>query len=139
MTNKNLIKIIDLGFHPYADTFINKNQLNKSEPVFQLACFLNKKTGVIKTNIQTDENLRYNLYEYSYTSSNSSFSKNYWKEYADNIITKFKIDNKSKILEIGSNDGYLLNCFKKKTKKIWGVDASNFMCKLANKKKNRRW
>ena len=35
MANRNLIKIIDLGFHPYADTFIKKKDLNKSEPVFR--------------------------------------------------------------------------------------------------------
>ena len=48
MANRNLIKIIDLGFHPYADTFIKKKLLNKSEPVFQLACFLDKKNGTIQ-------------------------------------------------------------------------------------------
>ena len=35
-------KIIDLGMHPYADTFISKDQLNLSE-VFPLECYLNKK------------------------------------------------------------------------------------------------
>ena len=134
MANRNLIKIIDLGFHPYADTFIKKKDLNKSEPVFQLACFLDKKNGTIQNTVKTDDNLRYNLYEYSYTSSNSIYSKNYWEKYAEHIISKNNINSKSKILEIGSNDGYLLKCLKIKTKKVWGVDASNFMSKLANSK-----
>ena len=69
MKNKN--KIIDLGMHPYADTFINKNQLNKSEPVFPLQCYLDKSNCMIYNSVSTNEKDRYNLYEYSYTSSNS--------------------------------------------------------------------
>ena len=128
-------EIINLGMHPFADTFIKKNQLNKSEPVYPLKCYLNHSNYLISNSIETDENNRYNLYEYSYTSSNSSYSKKYWKEYAINIIKNFKIDKNKKFLEIGSNDGYLLSKFKKKaTNKVLGIDASNFMTKLANKK-----
>ena len=127
-------EIINLGMHPFADTFIKKNQLNKSEPVYPLKCYLNHSNYIISNSIETDENNRYNLYEYSYTSSNSSYSKKYWKEYAINIIKNFKIDKNKKILEIGSNDGYLLSKFKKVTNKVLGIDASNFMTKLANKK-----
>ncbi len=127
-------EIINLGMHPFADTFIKKNQLNKSEPVYPLKCYLNHSNYLISNSIETDENNRYNLYEYSYTSSNSSYSKKYWKEYAINIIKNFKINKNKKILEIGSNDGYLLSKFKKATKKVLGIDASNFMTKLANKK-----
>ena len=133
MTQNN-VKIIDLGFHPYADTFIKKEQLDKSESVFQLSCFLNKKTGVIQNNIITDDLLRYNQYDYSYTSSNSSYSKIYWKEYANNLTKRLDIKESTKILEIGSNDGFLLSCLKHSTKKVCGVDTSNFMCLLAKKK-----
>jgi SAM-dependent methyltransferase len=129
------IKIIDLGFHPYADTFIKKNQLNYSEPVFQLSCYLNKQTGIIRNSIITDAKSRYNLYDYSYTSSNSKYSRNYWEEYSKNIKQELKINENSKILEVGSNDGFLLECFRKYTKKIWGVDASKFMCSLTKKNK----
>ena len=136
MLNKNQdIKIIDLGFHPYADTFIKKDQLNYSEPVFQLSCYLNKQTGIIRNSIVTDEKSRYNLYDYSYTSSNSKYSRNYWEEYSRDIKQELKINDNSKILEMGSNDGFLLKCFKKYTKKLWGVDASKFMCALAKNNK----
>jgi len=136
MLNKNQdIKIIDLGFHPYADTFIKKDQLNYSEPVFQLSCYLNKQTGIIRNSIVTDEKSRYNLYDYSYTSSNSKYSRNYWEEYSRDIKQELKINDNSKILEVGSNDGFLLKCFRKYTTKLWGADASKFMCELAKKNK----
>ena len=109
--------ILDLGMHPYADTFIRKNQINKSEPIFPLQCLLNPKTGMISNLIKTNDSERYNLYDYSYTSSNSLYAKNYWKSYFKDILAEVNISNKTKILEIGSNDGFLLSLFKKKQKK----------------------
>ena len=35
----NRCKLIDLGMHPYADSFISKDQLNYSEPVYPLQCY----------------------------------------------------------------------------------------------------
>ena len=67
-------KIIDLGMHPYADTFIKENQLSLSEPVYPLECYLNTSDYMVSLGIKTNDDDRYNLYEYSYTSSNSQFS-----------------------------------------------------------------
>ena len=40
-------KIIDLGMHPFADTFIGEKQLPLSEPVYSLQCLLDKDTTKI--------------------------------------------------------------------------------------------
>jgi SAM-dependent methyltransferase len=128
-------KIINLGFHPYADTFIKESQLNQSEPIYLLSCSLSKEEGIIQNLIKTDPNSRYNLYDYSYTSSNSLYSKNYWDKYSKTIANELLINNKKKILEIGSNDGFLLKCFKKFTNQIVGLDASKTICEIARKNK----
>jgi hypothetical protein len=125
------IKIIDLGKHPLADSFLKKNQINK-EIKKPLVCFLNKKTGKIFLKSNFPAKYRYNFIDYSYTSSNSKASKKHWDNFYIKINKDYKIKNK-KILEIGSNDGYLLNKFKRKNF-ILGVDASAYMAKLANTK-----
>ena len=135
MVRKHKFQILDLGMHPFADTFINKNQLIKSEPIFPLKCELDTRTGLISSMIKTDVYERYNLYEYSYTSSNSKFLRDYWTDLSKKLIKGLKINKKTKILEIGSNDGYLLSKFKKKTKNLVAVDASIFMTKITKKKK----
>ena len=131
--NNNEKEIIDLGLHPYADTFIKKNQLKQSEPVFPLKCYINYKSGHIHNFVITNDKSRYNEYEYSYTSANSNYSRKYWEKYFLNIKKNLLVNKKTKILEIGSNDGYLLKQFKKVTKNILGIDASKFMTELANK------
>ncbi len=70
-----MIKIIDLGMHPFADTFISNDHLKLSEPVYPLQCFMDSNTGLIKLGCDTVADERYNLYDYSYTSSNSNFSR----------------------------------------------------------------
>ena len=127
-----MTKILDFGMHPFADTFVKENQLSFSEPVFPLQCFLDQESGLIQlSNISSDYD-RYNLYDYSYTSSNSNFAKNHWNLYAETISKKFFLSNKF-IVEIGSNDGYLIGILSENNK-VLGVDASKEMTDLANSK-----
>ena len=128
-------KIIDLGMHPYADTFIKENQLSLSEPVYPLECYLNTSDYMVSLGIKTNDDDRYNLYEYSYTSSNSEFSKKYWQSYFTDIVNSGIISTDSKILEIGSNDGYLLSVFQKHGFDVLGFDSSKKMVDLANNNK----
>ena len=97
-----------------------------------MQCYLNPQTGFIFNKIITSSQERYNLFDYSYTSSNSSYSRKYWKNFYKNINAKI-LKNNEKILEIGSNDGYLCKQFQKNGFKIYGIDASRKMSKIANK------
>ena len=134
--NKKKAKLIfDLGIHPFADTFLDKNHLKKNEPTYPLRCYLNLSNGLIFNDIVTSSEERYNLYDYSYTSSNSSYSRNYWIKYSKYIDLFFKKKKDTKILEIGSNDGFLLKNLKKYGYKTFGVDASRYMVSISLKNK----
>ncbi len=133
LKKKSNIKIFDLGNHPFADTFISSKDLSKTEPIYPLKCFLDKKSGCIFNGVITPDRIRYNLYDYSYTSSNSKYSRDYWKKYASNFGKKYKF--KGKILEIGCNDGFLLNLLNKQGFKSFGCDASKFISNLSKNKK----
>ena len=125
-------KIIDLGFHPLADSFLTRSQI-KYEKYKRLECFLDTRTKKIFLKSKFPANYRYNHVNYSYTSSNSKLSKKHWDLYSKEIIKKYKIQKK-KILEIGSNDGYLLKKFKKNNF-ILGIDSSDKMVKVSKKNK----
>ena len=134
LSKKKVSKIIDLGIHPFADTFVKKNQLHKVEPIFPLQCYMCKQSGHVQLGRATLEEKRYNMYSYSYTSSNSKFSREHWKNFHTSVTKKFNINN-NKILEIGSNDGYLLGLFKKNNN-VLGIDASKEMSKIATQNFN---
>mgnify|MGYP001352385286 CR=1 FL=1 len=124
-------KIIDLGMHPFADTFISEEQYGLSDPVYPLQCSLNKDTGEIRVCYDTKADERYNLYNYSYTSSNSKFARNHWINYAKEVSKKVNLSEGSKVIEIGSNDGFLTKQFKDMGCDVIGVDPSHYMAKLA--------
>ena len=123
-------KIVDLGMHPFADTFISQELLSFAEPIFPLECALNPESGQVQVRYISNDYDRYNLYAYSYTSSNSLYSRSHWDEYYETMISRFDLKNKF-IVEIGSNDGYLCNKFINNTKKVLGIDSSKEMCRYA--------
>jgi SAM-dependent methyltransferase len=127
ITGNPVVKILDFGQHAYADTFVRADQLDLSEPVFPLHVYLNSESGSIQLGYVSSAEDRYNLYSYSYTSSNSQTARNHWDEYATTV--KHRGRAKGLVVEIGSNDGYLIGQFRDNT--AVGVDSSTEMCKLA--------
>ncbi len=133
---KKLSRILNLGRQPFADTFISKSNLNKKEPIKKLVLDICSNCGNVQTKYSTNTFKRYNLYNYSYTSSNSKFSRSHWIDYAKTLTKNLNIKKNSKVFEIGSNDGFLLKNFKLISGcYVVGVDASSYMAKLSNKNK----
>ena len=123
-------KILDFGQHAYADTFIAEDQFNLSEPVFPLQLYMNPESGSIQLGYMSNAEERYNLYSYSYTSSNSKTARDHWDEYAKWAAEKFPFC-KGLAVEIGSNDGYLIKQFNGRFERTLGIDSSSAMCELA--------
>jgi SAM-dependent methyltransferase len=131
ITGKPVEKILDFGQHAYADTFVSADQLNLSEPVFPLQVYMNPESGSIQLGYVSHAEDRYNLYSYSYTSSNSQTARNHWNSYKEDLDQKFLI--KGLVVEIGSNDGYLLQQFQRPSVITLGVDSSAEMCAVAGR------
>ena len=129
----NLSKILDLGNHAYADTFIPKERAYDCLDVYNLSCALCNDCGQVQTISKTNPKDRYSLYDYSYTSSNSKISRTHWKDYANKICKKLEIQENNFVVEIGSNDGFLLQCFKDNGLDVLGVDASEYVAELAQR------
>lgn len=131
ITGEAVTKILDLGQHAYADTFIAEDQLNLSEPVFPLQLYLNPVSGQIQLGYVSHAEDRYNLYSYSYTCSNSKTARDHWDEYATTIQEKYPVQGL--VVEIGSNDAYLIKQFQRDGVKTLGIDSSGDMCEIALK------
>lgn len=122
-------KVLDFGQHAYADTFIAEDQLNLSEPVFPLQVNLCPESGMLQLGYVSDAEARYNLYSYSYTSSNSKTARDHWDAYARTVLDSW--NRPGLAVEIGSNDAYLIRQFQEHGRQVLGVDSSEIMCKLA--------
>lgn len=122
-----------MGLHPFADTFLKKTDLSEGESVYPLVCDLCEDCGNVQLQCITKPEGRYVEHDYSYTSSNSNFSKNHWINYAKEVSQK--VDLKSGlVVEIGSNDGFLSEQFLTRGNKVLGVDPSPYVTKLAQQR-----
>jgi len=132
ITGAPVTKILDFGQHAYADTFIADDQLNLSEPVFPLQVNLNAESGSIQLGYVSHAEDRYRLYSYSYTSSNSKTARDHWDEYAATV--KSRCWDPKFVVEIGSNDGYLIDQFRGEGVRAMGIDPSMEMCAIAKQR-----
>lgn len=132
ITDNPVTKVLSLGQHSYADTFIAENQMHLSEPVFPLEVNLCEESGHLQLGYISNATERYNLYPYSYTSSNSKYSRDHWDEYAKTMREKW-FGMHGFIAEIGSNDGYLLGQFMSDSTVVLGIDGSSEMVALSQK------
>jgi len=130
--SKNLKLIIDLGYHPLADTFL-KN-LNEEEIFYPLRVLLCQDCGYVTLQHIVAEPTRYQKTDYSYTSSNSPVAAAHFKEIAQQAIERVKITEEDLVVDIGSNVGTLLKMFhEQKNCKVIGVEPAPNMAQLAEK------
>ena len=122
--------ILDLGNHGFADSFFGEADFSKATDSVPLLCQLDSSTGLIQLLNMTEPIERYGQVDYSYTSANSTTSKNHWINLVSYFESRF-INKESNILEIGSNDGFLLKMLQDNGHKVLGVDASRFMANVA--------
>jgi len=128
---KNLQKVISLGMTPPANAFLKKEDLSKKEDFFPLVThYCNDCNFVQLLDIVSPELL---FKDYIYVSSTSPVFVEHFKELAQNVIKKFKLQKNSLIVDIGSNDGILLKPFKEQNMIVLGVDPAEKIAALATK------
>lgn len=114
--------VVDLGCHPLVNSLVNKTDLDKKDPVFPLIVKRCNKCSLVQlTNIIDAEEIYKNV-DYLYFSSDMPGLDNYFKIYVEDIKERFLQDN-DLVLEIGSNDGILLN-FLRHDFRVLGVDPA---------------
>lgn len=114
-----------------ADTFVPASRLAEADRVYPLVCDLCERCGQVQSRTITDPAERYADYDYSYTSSNSHTSRGHWIEYAATVANRIGLRSTDAVVEIGSNDGFLMQQFQKIGCECLGVDASPAMAALA--------
>lgn len=130
--------VVDLKNQPSANRLLSREDLHnfkqgKSEWKSPLTTYICEKCSLVQLgNITAPEDLFTDDYVYY-----SSFSKE-WVEharlFAEETISKFNLTNKSRVLEIGSNDGYLLQHFVSHKIPCQGIDPAGKAAKAAEEK-----
>ena len=115
--------VIDLGQQPPSNSYLTEIDLSKKEKYFPLKIYICSSCFLVQTQDTTDKKTFFNS-DYSYFSSTSKTWLEHAKQYATKIVDEFKLDKNSFVLEIASNDGYLLKNFKEMKIPCLGVEPT---------------
>ena len=123
---------LSLGLSPLANSYLSKEQLLKEEPAYPLDVYVCDKCFLVQLfAFETPENI---FSDYAYFSSYSQTCLRFAKEYADKMVDLFGINKSSFVVEIASNDGYLLQYFIKKDIPVLGIEPARNVAKVAQDK-----
>ena len=130
--SKKLTKYLSLGKAAPANSFLTRSQLKQKEfkaPLevyFCHNCHLSQLLHIVN---------RAHIYSsYDYFSSTSPMLVRHFEDYADVVFRRFPDQAKKLVVDIGSNDGVLLQPFKKLGAKVLGIDPAKNIARIANSK-----
>ncbi|MHA1724318.1 MAG: methyltransferase domain-containing protein [Promethearchaeota archaeon] len=126
-------EFIDLINSPPSNSFLTKDQLNEPEKFYPLKLLLCTKCLLVQIDEYKKSNEIFNE-NYLYYSSFSKIWLDHAKNYVDLVLNRFKLNKDSYVIEIGSNDGYLLQYFQKLDIPCLGIEPSSNTAKIAIEK-----
>jgi SAM-dependent methyltransferase len=133
-SSKKLNKVIDLGHHPLADTFLKSTQIDQPETRYPLNVVACQDCGHLMNGYIVPATARYQDNEYSYDSSNSPVSIAHFDDFSKQAIELVGVTDKDLIVDIGSNVGTFLTKFKDNSGcSIYGVEPSKNIADIAEK------
>ncbi|URZ00951.1 class I SAM-dependent methyltransferase [Clostridium felsineum] len=123
----------NLGMSPLSNSYLKKDQLNVKEEFYPLHAYACEKCFLVQLEeFESPQNI---FSDYAYFSSYSESWLMHAKEYTEMMIEKFNIDTSKYIVEIASNDGYLLKNFKEKHyNNVLGIEPAQNIAEIANEK-----
>ena len=116
-------EFVDLGNAPPSNSFLAKEQLNEPEIFYPLRLFVCENCFLVQIDEYKKSSEIFNR-DYAYFSSYSKTWLEHAKKYVNMIIARLGLNAASHVMEIASNDGYLLKYFKEKQIPCLGIEPS---------------
>lgn len=123
---------VDLGMSPLCESYLSLEQLNQMEPFYPLHVYVCEKCYLVQ--LQEYVSAADIFTEYAYFSSYANTLLEHSKKYTQDVIERFHLDRDSYVVEVASNDGYLLQYFKEKNIPILGIEPAVNVAKVAIEK-----
>ena len=119
----------DLGVSPLANSYLKPEDLQEMEPFYPLHVYICDHCHLVQLpEFATPEHI---FSHYAYFSSYSETWLNHARAYVQLMIDRFGFTTKSHVIEIASNDGYLLRYFKEKGIPVLGVEPAHNVAQVA--------
>jgi hypothetical protein len=123
---------LDLGYMPISNSYLTKNDLNQSEVYFPLKVLVCNQCWLVQTKDYISPKKLFTSH-YAYFSSTSLSWLSHAKDYAKKMIKELNLNSKSYVIEIASNDGYLLKNFLEAKIPCLGIEPTLSTANFAEK------
>jgi len=136
-SKENLEVFLNLGDQPHCDGLLRPKDLNHQEPYYPLqVCFCHDCTTVQINHTIPKETM---FTEFLYLSGTTKTLREHFQRSTDYLVDRFKLTPNDLVVDIGSNDGTWLECYRKYGIKTLGVDGALNLAKLANDNGIETW
>lgn len=131
-------EFVDLAGSPPSNSYLRPEQLNEPEVFYPLRVFVCEKCFLVQIDEykKADEIFDEN---YAYFSSFSKTWLEHSQKYVEMMCGRFGFDESSQIIEIASNDGYLLQYFRQKNVPVLGIEPTLSTARAAREKGIESW
>ncbi|WKZ17919.1 MAG: class I SAM-dependent methyltransferase [Candidatus Jettenia sp. CY-1] len=122
---------VDLGMSPLANSYLKTEQLQHMEPFYPLHVYVCKACLLVQLPLFESPDKIFS--DYAYFSSYSDSWLKHARDYTKLMVERFGFDLRSTVVEIASNDGYLLQYFKERGIPVLGIEPAKNVAKAAEK------
>ena len=124
--------VVDLGMSPLCESYIKPDQTNELEKFYPLHTYICHHCWLMQLEEFVSPNEIFS--DYAYFSSYSESWLEHAKKYTELMISRFGLNSNSFVVEIASNDGYLLQWFLQKGIPVLGIDPAANIAAVAREK-----
>ncbi|WP_407493101.1 methyltransferase domain-containing protein [Pseudooceanicola sp. MF1-13] len=123
-------QFLDLGAAPPSNSYLTQDTLNQAETFYPLRLFVCDSCRLVQTEDFASADTYFNS-DYAYFSSTSSSWLDHAKRYATAMTDRFDLNASSFVIEVASNDGYLLKNFVQAGIPCLGVEPTKSTAEAA--------
>ena len=117
---------------PLCESYLAVEQLNQMEPFYPLHVYVCEQCFLVQ--LEEFVSPEHIFTEYAYFSSYADSWLQHAKAYTDLMVERFNLDRNSQVVEVASNDGYLLQYFVQKDIPALGIEPARNVAKVAAEK-----
>ena len=117
---------------PLANSYLSADELDRMEPFYPLHAYVCGECFLVQ--LQEFETPEHIFTEYAYFSSFSDSWVAHAEAYVDAMVDRFGFDKNSQVIELASNDGYLLQFFLQKGIPVLGIEPAANVARAAREK-----
>ena len=123
---------VDLGMSPLCESYLSRDQLNQMEPFYPLHVRICEECLLVQ--LEAYVSAEHIFSDYAYFSSYSESWVEHVRVYTERMTERFHLGPQHQVVELASNDGYLLQHFVGKGIPVLGVEPAANVAKVAVRK-----